>query len=480
MIDEPGQEVTARRATADVSIQLVGRAVSLLLGVVTTVLVVRTLGDERFGQWSTILAVVEIVGYLSGTYSLEQIAVERAAADRGRQREWLGAQLTLTLLTTTVASVASGAILLLVADGWEMRVAGALYSLSILAGGLGSSRTAFQARVRNDVTVAILTLNSLLWTGVVVLAAIFDWGLVPLAGGYLLCALSTALLQLVLAFRAGLLTLRGVRYLWTPLLRAGLPLAGAALLTVAYTRVDQVLVYELAGAAEAGLYGAVYRILDRAQFVPVAVVTTLLPMLAAAHAHDRARLRRLFQRAAEYLGLASLPLLGLTIVAPQSLVDLLFGSEFADAAPALPILMGAFVAISFGHLAINMVIVLGLQRRLAVYAGLGLALNVVLNVILIPPYGFLAAAWVTLATECVVVVLAMRAVTQAADISLASGRLARATVAAILMTLALWGLDELGASLGVLVVAAAAIYLPLVVALRALDIAELRSLLRRA
>ena len=77
-------------------------------------------------------------------------------------------------------------------------------------------------------------------------------------------------------------------------------------------------------------------------------------------------------------------------------------------------------------------------------------------------------------------VLAMRAVTQAAAISLASGRLARATVAAVLMTLALWGLDELGASLGVLVVAAAAIYLPLVVALRALDIAELRSLLRRA
>ena len=95
--------------------------------------------------------------------------------------------------------------------------------------------------------------------------------------------------------------MRGGRQRWGRLLRAAVPLAGAALLTVAYTRIDQVLVYRLSGAAEAGLYGAVYRVLDRAQLVPLAVVTTFLPMLAAAWTHDRARFGRLFQDAAEFL-----------------------------------------------------------------------------------------------------------------------------------------------------------------------------------
>ena len=42
--------VTARRASADIVVQLLARGVMLLLGVVTTLVVIRTLGDERFGH----------------------------------------------------------------------------------------------------------------------------------------------------------------------------------------------------------------------------------------------------------------------------------------------------------------------------------------------------------------------------------------------------------------------------------------------
>ena len=45
----------------------------------------------------------------------------------------------------------------------------------------------------------------------------------------------------------------------------------------------------------------------------------------------------------------------------------LFGLQFGSAAPALPILAGAFVSISFGYLVGNMVVVLELQRRFALY-----------------------------------------------------------------------------------------------------------------
>ena len=69
--------------------------------------------------------------------------------------------------------------------------------------------------------------------------------------------------------------------------------------------------------------------------------------------------------------------------------------------------MGAFVAISLGPLAVNAIVVLGRQRRLATYALAGLVINVALNLVLIPPYGFLAAAWVTLVTEVAVVGLAL-------------------------------------------------------------------------
>ena len=118
--------VTARRASVDIVVQLLARGVMLVLGVVTTLVVIRTLGDERFGQWSTILAVAEIVGYLSALYSIEQVAVERAAADHAMARNWLGAQLGLSLVSTLLATIVSCVVLLVIADDAAMRIAGAL------------------------------------------------------------------------------------------------------------------------------------------------------------------------------------------------------------------------------------------------------------------------------------------------------------------------------------------------------------------
>jgi len=49
-----------------------------------------------------------------------------------------------------------------------------------------------------------------------------------------------------------------------------------------------------------------------------------------------------------------------------------------------------------------LVILTGSQSRFVIVASLGLLLNVTLNLVLLPSYGFIAAAWATLATEVLV------------------------------------------------------------------------------
>ena len=56
--------------------------------------------------------------------------------------------------------------------------------------------------------------------------------------------------------------------------------------------------------------------------------------------------------------------LAFTIVASTPLVRLVFGQQFVPSAPALPVLAAAFIFISFGYLNGNLLVVLGLQRRL--------------------------------------------------------------------------------------------------------------------
>ena len=481
--DEKGavrlESVGARRAGADIVVQVIGRALNAALGVVVTLVLVRALGDADFGEWATVFAVVEIVSY-TGEWGLEQLTVRRAAADREREAEWFGSLLTLRYLMAVPTFVVLLAVLLVIADSSEMRATAILVSATVFTGAASTVRGIFQLRVRNDVAVVIMTLNSVLWTLAVVAIARGDGGMVAFAAAFLAVAVVTTGIQFVWAVRTQPLRIRGSRRLWGGLVRAGVPLGLAGLLTVAYVRIDGVLVFQIAGAHEAGLYSAVYRVLDRVQLVPTAFMTTLLPIIAAAWPANPDRARRLMQRGADYLALVAFPALAFTIAVPEQIVVLLFGDEFRDAAPALPILMGAFVAISFWHLAMNMMIVLGRQARLVVYTGAGLIVNVALNLALIPSYGFLAAAWITLATETLVMGLTTATVMRETGTRLAIGRMARAALAAAVMGGVVALLAEAGAGIVALAVAAGALYTSAVVIVRAFDVSDVRLLLNRS
>ena len=84
-----------------------------------------------------------------------------------------------------------------------------------------------------------------------------------------MCSTFTAALLAGLARRRAHISLKGSLARWAPLVRVGAAVGLAGLLTLAYGRIDQLMVYGLAPhRADAGLYAGIYRILDTAGFVP--------------------------------------------------------------------------------------------------------------------------------------------------------------------------------------------------------------------
>jgi O-antigen/teichoic acid export membrane protein len=478
-VSVPAAAVGARRATADVAVQIVARLVNLALGVVVTALIARQLGAAEFGRWSTILAVVQLATYFADL-KLQEVAIREIASEPKREGEWLGALISLRAVLGVPAALGAALVLLALADSDDMRVAAVVVSLTLATTALTASSVVFRLRVRNDLNMVVVTVHSLVWGAAVIAITALDGGMIALAIAFALSATAvTGGLQAVLARRHATLRLRGSRARWPLLMRAGAAVGVAGLLTLAYGRIDQVIVYELApDPADAGLYGGIYRILESAAFVPGAVMITLFPLLAAAVPDDMARVRRLVQVALDHLAMISLPALAFALAASEPLLRLLLGAEFERAAEALPILIGAYVAICWGYVAGNMVIVLGLQRRFIGYALLGLVFNVGLNVALVPEYGYVAAAWVTLATEVLVIGLTLRTVLLAIDLRPALGRLSRIVAVAAVLAGTLYALRSAGAGLAVLAGAAVALYPPLLFLSRAVDLGEVRALLR--
>jgi O-antigen/teichoic acid export membrane protein len=470
--------VGARRITVDVAVQLVARAVNLVLGVVVTLVLARSLGSHGFGLWSTLFAITQITTSF-GELGLSQIAVSRAAREPDREAEWLGGLLSLRLLLAIPITIASIIAVFLLVSSHEGRLAGTLLSLVMLVGAASTLGVVFQLRVRNHISMAILTVNSVVWGAGVIIVALLSGGIVAFAAVFLATSAFTSTLTVALASRTATVRMRGTRRLWRPMLRVGLGLGAAGILVTLYVRLDQILVFKIAGSRQAGLYAADYRLLDQIQFIPGSVMTTLFPLIAAAYPAHRQRVRELLQSTAEYLTMASLPILAFTIVAAEPIVTLLFGAQFAAAAPALPVLAGAFVSISFGYLVGNMVVILEIQRVFLRYAALGLIVNAVLNVALIPRYGFKAAAWITLLTEVTVMSLSMREVLRALEMRPRLQRFARVLAAALAMGVLVGLARAVGAPLGALAAIAAVSYSLALMLLRALTRDELLAVLRR-
>lgn len=441
----------AGRAAGDVIGQIAARGLNIVLGVAVTVVLVRGLGPRGYGTWSTLLAVIAIVGYLT-SLGLEEVAVRHAAMDPGRESTWISAMVSLQLIISIPVTIVALAITVAIAPDGASRIAAVLLSLTCFVGALGAVRAVFQLRIRNSWTAAFELVNGLLWAIAVFAIAAGGGGIVPFAAAFLVASAVVNIAQVVIARRQMRLGLRGGGPARTELMKIGVPFAIASLLYLAYNQVDQILVFELAGAHAAGLYGAAGKVLDRALVVPASILATMFPMIAAAYKEDLVRMRRLVQTAMEVLLAVTLPFASFVAVIGRPLMRLLFGAAFAPAGPALSVFMFVFAISAFSYVAGDLVIVLRLQRRYIIYAAAGLLVNVALNVILIPAYGFIAAAWVCLVTEGLVIGLALRSAFTTIEQRLRLARITRiigvsalGALAALAARAAGWPLIPIGA-----------------------------------
>jgi O-antigen/teichoic acid export membrane protein len=180
--------------------------------------------------------------------------------------------------------------------------------------------------------------------------------------------------------------------------------------------------------------------------------------------------------------LVSLPTLGFTLVASEPLIELLYGDDFRAAADLLPILTAAFVLICWGYVFGFCSLVVGRQVAATAVAAVVLVATVGLGLLLIPDGGAEAAAWITLATEALAIVVMGSIGLRAFALRPRAARLPRVVLAAAAMTGVVAALDSLGVHVIALAVVAGIVYAAALLMLGGIspeDRALLRGRLRR-
>ena len=193
---------------------------------------------------------------------------------------------------------------------------------------------------------------------------------------------------------------------WKTLVRSSFVIGLAIGLGQVFFKVDGVILALVRPGEEVGFYGAAYKFLELSDLIVAAIALSVFPTLTHYVTTGDPGFRPLVQRTFDVLlSIATLVAI-VFLIFPRELITLTSGSEFAAGADALRLLAPYPILFFVNFLIWRVLIANGQDRALLAIAVSVLTLNIALNVALLPPYGFRAAAVTAVASEVVSITLA--------------------------------------------------------------------------
>jgi O-antigen/teichoic acid export membrane protein len=443
-----------------------------------TVLIVRHLGAEAYGQYAAVLAFGAVFIFLAdlglSPYTVRQVARARGeAADPTEVAALYGNVLVVRMVLSIITAG------LLVAAAWwtdrppAMVGAIALGSLGLLMYALqGTSEAILAGFERLDLASGAKVLNQVIFVAVGAVLLLLGSGYY----GLIFASLAGVFLMTVFSWRAAhRLGVRAVRpdfKRWPGLMRAGLPFGVIAFTLGLSYRFDTVLLNVFRGDAETGYYNAAYNLVFSAALISNVLNTSLYPSLVRQASSAAGSLGRSYEQAFRYLVLLSLPIAVGCWATAEQLVPALFGEGYGPTAGVLQILIWAVPLMFVSEFLGYVVVIQGREGRVARAILLSTALNVGVNLLLVPRFGLQTAAVMTVVTEAVLVtqyIVLLRGMLRGFNWSHV---LMRPAIAVLGMGAVALAVRE--SPLPIVLVAAAVTYVGLLVALRVVGPDEVR------
>ena len=373
------------------------RGVIMLTGMLVGVWLARYLGPTDFGIYSYALSLVALFGFLP-VFGLQGIVTRELVTAPEDREEILGTVFVLRLVGAALGVVAITTFVLLYPGDLTTRLMIAIIAFGLPFDAFSIVDLWFQSRNENKYSVLVRSAALLLAMSIKIALILMSAPLVAFALAEVVQHVLRAS-GFILAYRWTGHYVRRWRQNWTlaaRLLRQSWPIVLSSAGALLYLKIDQVMIGEMVGAREVGIYAVAARLSEVWYVIPMAVGTAIFPAIVRSSRlqdplyHDR------LQRA--YVTMAWLAFaiaLTVTLVSDQ-VIQLMFGSEYAGASRILAVHIWTCPAVFMGAVFTRWLIAEDLLIFALTRHGLGAIVNITLNLFLIPAYGGLGAAIATL------------------------------------------------------------------------------------
>jgi O-antigen/teichoic acid export membrane protein len=365
----------------------------MAIGLLVSVWVTRYLGPERYGQLSYAIAFVTLFSSIA-LLGLDGIVIRNLIRTPERSNEILGTAFLLKLAGGTISTVlVLVSVTVLRADDPATRLLVAITALGLIFQAAGTFDYWFQSQLQSKYAALARSSSFLIIAAVKIVLITSHASLVAFAwagtadiilGAFGLTAAYRTTGHRLDAWRVRLPMAR-------ELLKDSWPLILTDLVIMIYMRIDKIIIGELSGNTELGIYSVAALIAEALYFIPLSIASSCFPGIVQAREESETLFHEKLQRFYQLMAFA-----GYAVAIPMTfiagwLVPLLFGATYARAGTMLIGLAWTSLFINLSFARSHYLTTMNWTRLHFITDLLGCIANIALNLVLVPRYGGMGA-----------------------------------------------------------------------------------------
>ncbi len=427
------------RVAHNTIIQITGKVISTVLGLITIAIMTRYLGQTGFGEYITVITFLSFFAVIAD-FGLTLITAQMISDPRLDQNKILNNLFSLRFISAVILLGLAPLVVIFFPYSSLVKLGVAITALSFFFVALNQI---FVGLSQKNLKMQVITLAEIIGRAVLLFGIIF--------AVYFKTGLTGILLVTVIANAVNFLfnywfsrNLAKIKWqidfkIWRQIFEKSWPLALTIMFNLIYLRADILMLSLFKSQAEVGLYGAAYKVIDVLTTIPFMFAGIILPILTNAWLiKNNISFNNILQKSFDALTILAIPLVIGTQFIARPVMELVAGKNFSAAGGILKILVIATGFIFIGCIFSHAIIALDKQKKIiAAYIFTALS-SIIGYLIFIPSFSYFGAAWVTVYSEAAIALASFYYVTKYSQYRPDLKVLFKSLIASLIMGLALF------------------------------------------
>lgn len=388
-----------KKVFANIFWAMTGKIVNMGGALLVGILVARYLGPSQYGVMNYVISYVTLFTVISN-FGLDDIEIRELSKKPEYKNQILGTSFRLRLGFATLAFFLIILTLLIFQTDRFTTIMILVYSLTLYTGNFNIVRNYFTSIVKNEYVVKSEISRTIIGAGIKI---ILLWGKAPLEYFIIATFFDTVLVASGYCFSyqkivGSFSDWKYEKTLVPFFIKESFPLVLSGAAVIIYQRIDQVMIGNMIDKTSVGYFATAGKFLDLILFLPMVLTQTITPLLIRSKEKNEIEYTLKKQQFVSIVVWVSIILSIFVSAMAYWLIHFTYGDKYMPSVPVLQIMAFKTVGMALSASSGQIIIMERIQKWAFIRNIIGCLICISLNCLLIPQYGIIGSAWVTIIT----------------------------------------------------------------------------------